>query len=181
MDLLKIIIVGICIINAVACSYTHKDHPKQWSYLCKRATFQEIKLTEHRSTYIRSTSNKNSEISIRTECAPDPDPIYTPRGPLKEIAIKEGSHEVIVSEAILQSLKETRGLDDLWPEYIELSSEKPGEYTLWLPCGVPAGLAAVIVEINKFKLSSAYRWLDPHFVQDQKRRFDGAKRKTQFY
>lgn len=179
MTLLKRIIFTMCLLNAVACSSTHKDHPKNWQHLCKRTTFQEIRSTEHQSIYIRNTSNKHSEICIWTQCTPDPDPVYTPRGPLKAIAIKDGSHEVIVSEATLKSLKVTRGLDDLWPEKIELSSKKPGEYTLWLPNGVPAGLGAVIVEIKNFKLSRAYEWLDPQYIEHEKRRFRSAKGKTQ--
>jgi hypothetical protein len=87
---------------------------------------------------------------VRISWLPNPEPsFYTPRGTVREVSFTEGERTVSVP------VERLHGIEDLWPELVRLASPRPGDYRLYLPCGVGAGPSEPVVVIV-----TRYRFVD---------------------
>jgi len=103
--------------------------------------------------------------TVELKCVPSSDPLlYSPRGPLESISISEGRRTFTFDRSILQKHQHLKAIEDIWPQYSELYSKKPGIYLLRLSYGVPQGAAALILQIDRDRIVSVQDWLDPHYA-----------------
>lgn len=114
-------------------------------------------------TFQRAGNDLRAPIIVHLAWQPSADPIYSSRGPMLAISVSEGSHAANIPLPTIHSVETLREIEDLWPDYVELSSPRPGDYDLLLFNGVPAGEGATLVEFHHDTLHSVSNLVSEHF------------------
>ncbi len=86
-----------------------------------------------------------------------------------EIGVTDGGRVALVTLQTIQTVTELRLIEDLWPEYTELFSSRPGDYDLLLSHGVPARMCATLIKFRGYAFRSAVMLLSESYYQQKNR------------
>ncbi len=118
-----------------------------------------------RITFIRNGTRDVLPIVIALKSRPGAERVlYSPRGPLEEIVITEEMKVTTLAASVIQSHTKLKTVENTWPENCRLFSSRIGDYKLWIPYGVPAGVNGVMLDFRQGKFHSATESTDPQYV-----------------
>jgi hypothetical protein len=160
-----LITCGCSSVGSRSTRQTIEEHQKAvQSYNCPRVAMRDQGSNSIEVKFERPYSPQNAGIFIYLSWMPSSDPLlYSPRGPMVGIQIREGNHIGDISRTTIDSDETLRTIEDIWPDLVTVSSKKTGEYDVMLFSGVPKGVGAQLIRFNGYKFKNATNLVSEHY------------------